>query len=109
MRAALGIVLAIVLGYSLIEGWPLLRGPKLVIVSPTNDAAIATGVLTISGKAANTTALTIDGAPVIPDTNGSFSETLALPQGSSILTFTATDRFGRTVTETRQIFVPQTN
>lgn len=108
-RTLLGILLALFAGYGLIEGWPLLRGPKLEIVSPTNDAAVESGIITIAGKAANATALTVDGATVIPDTNGSFSETLAFPQGSSILTFTATDRFGRTVTETRQIFVPSTN
>lgn len=108
-RTLLSLVLATIIGYGLIEGWPLLSGPRLVILSPRNDAAVATGILTIAGKAANATALTIDGATVIPDTNGSFSETLAFPQGSSILTFTATDRFGRVVRETRQIFVPPTN
>lgn len=108
-KALLGLVLALIAGYSLMEGWPLLRGPKLVILSPTNDAAVVSGIVTIAGKAANATALTVDGATVIPDTNGAFSETLAFPKGSSILTFTATDRFGRMVTETRQIFVPQTH
>ena len=108
-RALLGIVLAVILAYGLVEGWPLLRGPKLVILSPRNDAAIASGIITITGKAANAIALTVDGTPVIPESDGSFTETLAFPQGSSILTFTATDRFGRTVKKTRQIFVPSVN
>ncbi len=108
-RVLLSIVLVVIVGYGFVEGWPLLSGPRLVILSPQNGAAVASGILTIAGKAGNAMALTVDGATVIPDTNGSFSETLAFPQGSSILTFTATDRFGRVVRETRQIFVPPTN
>lgn len=106
-RTLIGIVLALLVVYGITEGWPLLNGPRLSITSPTNDASYPTGTVTISGKVANATALTLDGAPVIPDANGSFSSTFAFPKGGSILTMTATDRFGRTITKTREIYIPQ--
>jgi len=99
-------VLLILVGYGLIEAWPLLAGPSLSIASPIQDAPYPGGVVSIRGNAARAAALTLNGAPVLHDQDGGFSSTLTFPRGGSILTFVATDRFGRTVTATRSIFVP---
>ncbi len=101
--AALLIILA---GYGFLEARPLLIGPSLAIATPKNDSSLPGGVLSVEGHAARTVALTFDGTPLIPDQNGSFSTSLILPKGGDILTFTATDRFGRSVTKRRDIFVP---
>ena len=93
-------------GYGLIEAWPLIEGPSLTIESPRNHAPFPSGVVSVRGKAARAAALTLDGAGLLHEADGSFSTTLSLPRGGSILTFVATDRFGRTVTATRNIFVP---
>jgi len=99
-------ILLLLVGYGLVEAWPLIIGPSLSIDSPTNNAPFPGGIVTISGTAERAAILTLNGAPVLHEENGTFSSTLTFPQGSSILTFVATDRFGKTVMATRSVFVP---
>ena len=106
IRYLIAVVLVVLLGYGFIEAWPLIAGPSLSIISPTNDTPYPGGIVNIRGKAARAATLTLDGASVLHEEDGSFSSTLTFPRGGSILTFVATDRFGRTITTTRTIFVP---
>ena len=99
-------VLFLIVGYGLVEAWPLIEGPSLSIASPINNASFPDGIVTIRGSAPRAAQLTLDGATVLHEENGNFSSTLTFPRGGSILTFVATDRFGRRVTTTRDIFVP---
>jgi hypothetical protein len=105
-RYLLGAALTILIGYGLIEAWPLLAGPSLSIASPADNAPFPGGIVAIRGSAPRAAQLLLNGAPVLHDQDGGFSSTLTFPRGGSILTFAATDRFGRTVTATRSIFVP---
>lgn len=106
VRTLIGIVLLALLGYGFVEAEPILVGPTLTISTPENGALVASGIVSVSGTAKRATTLTLDGAPLLPDQSGSFSTTLAFPKGTSILTVVAKDRFGRTITNTRSIFVP---
>ncbi|OGG49178.1 hypothetical protein A2678_00940 [Candidatus Kaiserbacteria bacterium RIFCSPHIGHO2_01_FULL_53_31] len=108
-RRLLVILLISLAAYGLIEAWPLIKGPALVINEPTNDATFENGIVTVRGTVARAALFTLDGAAVLRDQNGNFSSTLTFPRGGSILTFIAVDRFGRTVTATRSIFVPTAN
>ncbi len=99
-------ILIVLMSYGFREAWPLIAGPALSISSPTDNATFPDGIVTISGKAARAARLTLNGAPILRGEDGSFLSTLTFPRGGSILTFIVTDRFGRTVTETRSIFVP---
>lgn len=106
-RSLLIIVLTLFFGYGIIEAWPLMSGPHLNILSPVNnDTLSADGITTVTGTASRVSLLSLNGAPLLHDEKGSFSSTLTFPRGGSILTFVATDRFGRRITETRSIFVP---
>lgn len=105
-RYALVVVLVILTGYGLIEGWPLIAGPSLSVISPEDGASVPGGILTVNGRAARAALLTLNGGILVRDKDGHFSETLTFPRGGSILTFVATDRFGRHVTVTRNVFVP---
>jgi hypothetical protein len=100
------IVLLIVIGYGLVEAWPLIAGPSLSVGSHVNNATFEGGIVTLSGNAKRVALLTLDGTPLLHNEQGDFAATLTFPHGGSILTFTATDRFGRRVTTTRSIFVP---
>ena len=102
-------ILLLLAGYGLVKAWPLIMGPTLSIASPTNNAPFPSGVAVVRGMAVRTAILTLNGANLLHEENGAFSSTLTFPRGGSILTFTATDRFGRTVTATRNIFVPTAN
>ena len=99
-------VFLILLGYGFKEAWPLIMGPTLSVTSPYDGESFPGGIVTVSGKALRAAVLSLDGAPLLHDQDGSFSSTLTFPRGGSILTFVAIDRFGKTVTETRNIFVP---
>ena len=105
LRYVLAAVLVGIVMYGLMEAWPLIAGPSLVIASPIDHASYPTGIVSVSGVAKRAAELTIDGAPVLHAEDGSFETVLTFPRGGSILTFTATDRFGRTVIATRNIFV----
>jgi hypothetical protein len=101
----ISVLCAIVL-YGIAQAWPLLRGPSLSIVSPVEGASIQDGIVTVSGKALRAATLTLNGSPILHEENGSFLSTLTLPGGSSIITLIASDRFGRTVSAARTVFVP---
>jgi len=102
----IAIVLLASLSYGLLEAWPLLAGPALHIDSPSDHETVPDGILTIRGSTSRAANLTLNGAELLHDQSGAFSSTLTFPRGGSILTFVATDRFGKTVTATRNIFVP---
>lgn len=106
IRSLIGIVLFTLVSYGFFEAWPLLAGPTLSIESPQDNISVPGGIVTVSGKATRIALLTLDGAQVLHDQNGSFTTTLTFPRGGSLLTFVATDRFGRHITTTRSVFVP---
>lgn len=108
IKYLIGTVLFVGAVYGCIEAWPLIRGPQLVIDTPADNATFPGGVVSIRGKALHTAQLTLNNALVLRDQDGNFAGALTFPHGGSILTFVATDRFGRTVTATRSIFVPIT-
>ena len=104
-RYLIAAALFILAGYGFVEVRPLALGPSLS-VSGVTPAPEAPDIVTVAGHVYRTVALTLDGAAVLPQEDGSFSSTFALPSGGSILTLTATDRFGRTVTRTHTVFIP---
>lgn len=105
-RYFIGLVMFVLVGYGLVKAWPLIAGPSLSVVSPADNAAFPGGIVAVQGRVGRASTIILNGAPLLRDQNGEFSSTLTFPRGGSILTFTATDRFGRKVTETRSIFVP---
>jgi hypothetical protein len=100
------IVLLIVAGYGLREALPLIMGPSLSITEPKNSEIFYNSFINISGTAVHTQSVSLNGGPLLIDQNGHFQTTLTLPHGGAILTLTATDRFGRSTTERRTVFVP---
>ncbi len=105
-RAIVGIVLVLLIGYGAVKALPILSGPSLSLVVPSDYTTFPEGFIGVSGVAHNTEAVFLNGAPVLIDPEGRFAKELWLPQGGSILTFTARDRFGRTVTERRTVYIP---
>jgi hypothetical protein len=108
-RYVIGAVLLLLIVYGFVKAWPLLAGPSLLITSPVEGEAFSGGIVSITGRASRAASLTLDGAPLLHDQDGNFSSTLTFPEGGSILTFVVTDRFGKSVTIRRTIFVPTNN
>ena len=105
-KIAVGLVLVALIVYAGVEAYPLLKGPSLTIESPINGESVPKGVVTVRGTAIRTATLTLNGHPLLTDEMGVFLSTFAFPRGTTILTFVAKDRFGRSITTTRSMFVP---
>ncbi|MDO8408260.1 MAG: hypothetical protein Q7S95_03435 [bacterium] len=109
MRFLLVGALVALVAYGLVEAHALLSGPTLVVDAPTDGGQYPDGLVTIQGATRYGVSLMLDGATLLPTAAGRFETVLAFPSGSSILTLVATDRFGRSVTKTRTIYVPAMN
>jgi uncharacterized protein YfaP (DUF2135 family) len=106
MRIAIALVLLLLVGYGLIEARHLLSGPSITIDIPSNYTTFTDGFIALSGTTKNTETLVVNGGLLPIDEEGKFEKTLVLAKGGSILSLTATDRFGRSITERRTIFIP---
>lgn len=104
-RSLLVIVLVMVAGYAVMEALPVISGPQLALSTPLEGTTAPNGFVRVAGHIQRVVTLTLDGAPLLSNTDGSFSRVLVLPRGISMFTLTAADRFGHTVTDTRTIFV----
>lgn len=105
-RPLIALVLLALLSYGAIELYPLLAGPSLTTIFPKDGANYPDGVVKIEGRALRAASLSLNGGPLFPDETGHFETELAYPPGGSILTLTATDRFGRTRTRERTLYIP---
>jgi hypothetical protein len=103
-RTIAALVLIVLLGYGAIVAWPLLAGPQVAIASPGDYETLPDGHALIEGRALHTETLWLNGAPLLMDESGHFRTSLTLPSGGAILSLTATDRFGREITERRSVF-----
>lgn len=106
VKGIIALVLLALIGYGLLEARHLIAGPSITLDSPSDYTAFADGFVPVNGVANNTKNLTLNGDLLPIDEAGRFANTLLLPQGGGILSLTATDRFGRSVTVRRMIYVP---
>lgn len=106
IKSIVGLVLFALIGYGALQARHLLAGPSITITIPSNYTTFSDGFVTIEGVAENTENLSLNGGALPIDEEGRFQKTVVYAKGGGILSLTATDRFGRTVTERRTIFIP---
>ena len=91
-----------ILGYALFAAYPYLRGPTLTLsYAPKN------GLTALYGDTERVSYLTINGAEVAVDEDGSFEVMRAYPKGYTAVTAVGRDRFGRTITKTITFVIAQ--
>lgn len=90
-------------GYGLFEIWDYATGPKIIVRSPVNGAAVSESLVTIEGQAKNTVQITLDDRPITVDEAGNFSEKMLLSYGYNVLELKAVDRFGKKTEQTLQL------
>ena len=98
-------ILSIVIGYSLFAARQYLLGVRLSVTSPIDGTSIGGRYIEITGTTARASHLAINGAKAFSEQDGSFSYPLLLPEGYSIIHITATDRFSRSTTVRREVYV----
>ena len=81
--------------------------PTLTVTTPENNFVTNMNSLVVSGVTNDTTSspvtVKINGTAVTVGTNGAFSHTVALVEGSNTITVVATDGAGKTTTVTRTV------
>lgn len=106
VRLGFAVVLALLVGYGLVKALPLVSGPSIRIDSPLPYATLPGGEILLSGQARHTETLIVNGGVLLIDQEGNFKTLLTLPAGGAILSLTAEDRFGRSVTKQVTVYTP---
>jgi len=103
--AAIGAVAVIVavLSYLLLQFSALAAAPSLTITTPASDTTITGGVIDLAGKTTPGADITINDSPVLTDTDGGFSEKVALQDGVNAIRVLAKSKLGKTTSVTRNI------
>jgi hypothetical protein len=90
-------------GYGAFEIWNYATGPKIIVTSPQNGAAVSESLISIEGQAKNAKQITLDDRPITVDEAGNFSEKMLLSYGYNVLELKAQDRFGKTTEQELQL------
>lgn len=98
-NVAIYLGIMIVAGYSYVALKDIVRGPKIVVVTPENGYATTTPLIVVTGQIQRAVILALNGATTTTDLAGNFKESLLLSPGYNIMTLEARDRYGRVVKE----------
>jgi cytoskeleton protein RodZ len=98
----LAVVLA-VLWYLLWQFSALAAPPSLTITSPASDQVLAGAVISVSGHTTPGTEVSVNDSPVLADTDGNFTEKVALQDGVNVIRITARSKLGKSTTVTRNV------
>lgn len=94
------IVCLVISGYAYSRTIDVIKGPEIIINSPTSGALAEQELVTINGQALRIAKLYLNGRQIFTDETGKFSESLLVPKGYSTLYIEAVDMFNRTTTNT---------
>lgn len=103
-RTVLWCCLILIFGYAGYQGRYVLTGPHLSVSSPKGGAVFSEQLIRVSGNVRNTAHLIINGVAVFPDQTGTFSYTLLIGPGHTIIEIRAEDKFGRTDIKTLDVW-----
>ena len=99
-------ILSLLVFYALFQARLLITGPT---ISLSNELAYIQHerTITVSGNAQNIVSLTLNDRDIFTDDDGNFNEVLVLPDGYTIMTLKASDRYGRrTILEKQLMYQP---
>jgi len=91
-----------ILWYGYFQARFFIAGPQITLESPT-DIAQNERTITVRGLAENITEITLNGKTIHTSETGAFDEVLVLPDGYTIMTIVAEDRYGRTLSLSRTL------
>ena len=103
----IAVLLVLIITYTYLQTRDFLTGPQLTITSPENGQSVSSSSpeIILSGETSHISFLTVNGLQVFTDENGTFSRKLLLPEGYTIITVEAQDKFGRSITREIQLIV----
>lgn len=96
-------ILIAVASYLAVQFSSLAGAPKLQVSDPKSDSVVYGSVLKIGGHVDGGADVFINDSPILSDSNGNFSGSIALQDGVNAITVTAKSKLGKTSTVTRNI------
>ncbi len=99
-----GAVVLLLLGYFGLRAASILGQPELTVTSPENMSVSQQNRITVAGRAKNADEVTIGGAQVPLQSDGSFSKDIALLPGSNDIEIKASKFLGRTASIVRTVY-----
>lgn len=108
LRQVIAVVLCLVgitlLGLFIYQGTrDIASGPLVVIHEPADGHLSSSQLITVTGIARQIAFITLNGRQIYTKEDGTFSESLLVPTGSSILEVVGRDKFNRTTSVRRHI------
>ena len=97
------VVIGAIIAYLVWQFTALAAAPRLTLTSPDNDVSLTGSVVDIAGSTTPGSDVTVNDSPVLLDTNGSFSEKVALQDGVNAIRVTAKSKLGKSTTVTRNV------
>jgi cytoskeletal protein RodZ len=93
----------LVLGYLVAQFSALAAAPGLVITSPDADRVLAGAVISVEGHTTPGAEVSVNDSPVLTDSDGNFSEKVALQDGVNPIRVTARSKLGKTTLQARNV------
>ncbi len=103
----IGIFVLFVLGYGIFQAKKIIKGPEIVINSPTAGETVSDSRVTINGTARNISAIYLNDRAIVTDESGVFSEKLMVYPGYNIIMLRAQDKFGAQVEKKIEVVYKQ--
>ncbi len=92
------LLFTLIIGYAIWQSRDLLFGIRLKVIGITDGESFHDSVVTISGTSYHAVKVTIQDSVVPVSEKGDYTGTIALLPGYNIVSVSATDRFGKTIT-----------
>jgi uncharacterized protein YfaP (DUF2135 family) len=111
LQITLGVILLSALAiFAVFKTHDLVWGTNIEIASPKNGSTLSSAFVVIKGKAEGSALLTVNGAKVLTDGEGSFEKELLLGLGYNVVEIESLDRFNRARTQTLElVYRPKEN
>lgn len=102
-RSIIGLIVLFIGTYAVTRIFAFVSGPSLIVTTPKDYALVREPLLTIQGSAARVAKIHVNGREIFTNEQGIFEDRLLVPPGYSIITLSAEDQFGRSITKTIHI------
>jgi len=98
-------IIVAVLLYIFLQYKSAFFSPSLSVATPKEQSVISSQTVTIRGNTEPNASVTVNNIPVIVDAGGNFKKEITVFSGTSVITITSTNAFGKTSTIVRHITV----
>ena len=107
MKGFIGIFVLGVLAFVGSKVYPIIHGPAITVATLINGGSVSDPMVRISGNAAFTQELVVNGKTLNLAPDGTFDEKLVLNPGYNLITLQGSDRFGKTNSTTYAVVLTE--